>query len=81
MLNTTDKDNLRFDSKGVHAKHTNIPLRELVRFAALHYSPERSRYFDVFVRDVFVARLALKIDKETKKPDMLSLYPPKRNSN
>jgi hypothetical protein len=49
-----------------------------MRLAAAHYKPGASRYFDVIVRDVFVGKLALKIDKQTGNVDMLSLSPERR---
>lgn len=78
MTNLNDKNNLWFDSKGVHADHTDVSLRQLMRIAAAHYKPGASRYFDVIVRDVFVGKLALKIDKQTKHVDMLSLSPERK---
>lgn len=68
-------NNLRFDGKAVHADHIGVSVRELMQFAALHYVPGGSRYFDVLVRDVFVGRFCLKIDKQTKQLDAVSLYP------
>ena len=49
-----------------------------MRFAAQHYTVECGRYFDVFVRKVFVAQIALKIDFKTGKPDEKALYPSDR---
>lgn len=51
-----------------------------MRLAAAHYKPGGSRYFDVIVRDVFVGKFALKIDKETKLVHALALNP-ERNFN
>ena len=62
----------------IHADHVDIPLRELMRFAAEHYTAAGGRYFDVFVRKVFVAQIALKIDFKTHRPDEKALYPTDR---
>lgn len=58
----------------IHATSTDHTVRELAQFAAEHYK-ERTRYYEVFVRDVFVARFTLKIDKVTGRPCQKSLYP------
>ena len=74
-MNKTDDNNIWYDDKGVHADHTGVTIRELMRVGAMRYKPGSSRYFDVIVRDVFVGRLALKLDKQTKQVQQQSLYP------
>lgn len=74
---TDSNQNLRYDGKTIHTNQLDVTLRDLLRFAAKNYTAGRSRYFDVHARDVFVARVALKLDLETREPVTKSLYPPK----
>lgn len=75
MKNTVNDNNIWYDGKGVHADHLGVSLRDLMRVGAQRYKPGDSRYFDIIVRDVFVGRLALKLNKDTKEVVSTSLYP------